>query len=176
MGNSGIAIRRASSQDAAMLAELGARTFKDAFASLTPEPDLMSYLAEAFTIERLSSELADPRSTFLVAIVADEPAGYAKLHASAVPDSISDKPAVELARLYSSQEWLGRGVGAALMETCLELARQEGYSTIWLSSWKRNDRANAFYQKWRFQVVGFKAFVVGVDVQEDFILARSLKQ
>jgi GNAT superfamily N-acetyltransferase len=136
----------------------------------------MAYLAEAFTIEQLSSELADPRSTFLIATVADEPAGYAKLHAGAAPDSISDKPAVELARLYSSQEWLGRGVGAALMETCLELARQQGYETIWLSSWKRNDRANAFYQKWHFQVVGFKTFVMGADVQEDFILARSLKQ
>jgi ribosomal protein S18 acetylase RimI-like enzyme len=176
MGNSRIAIRRASSRDAAMLAKLGARTFKDAFASLTAEPDLMSYLAEAFTVKRLSSELADSRSTFLIAMVTGRPVGYAKLYAGAVPDSISDKSAVELARLYSCQEWLGRGVGAALMETCLDLARQQGYSTIWLSSWKRNDRANAFYQKWCFQVVGFKTFVMGADIQEDFILARSLRQ
>jgi ribosomal protein S18 acetylase RimI-like enzyme len=176
MPDSSIAIRRASPQDAVLLAELGARTFKDAFGSLIAEPDLMSYLAEAFTVERLSLELADPRSTFLIALVNGDAVGYAKLYAGAVPDSISDKQAVELVRLYSSQEWLGRGVGAALMETCLELARQKGYSTLWLSSWKRNDRANAFYQKWRFQVVGSKTFVVGTDVQEDFILARPLEE
>jgi ribosomal protein S18 acetylase RimI-like enzyme len=176
MPDSSIAIRRASPQDAVLLAELGARTFKGAFGSLTPEPDLMSYLAEAFTVERLSLELADPRSTFLIALVNGDPVGYAKLHAGSVPDCVSDKPAVELVRLYSSQEWLGRGVGAALMETCLELARQKGYSTVWLSSWKRNHRANAFYRKWRFQVVGSKTFVVGTDVQEDFILARPLEE
>ena len=176
MPDSSIAIRRASPQDAVLLAELGARTFKDAFGSLIAEPDLMSYLAEAFTVERLSLELADPRSTFLIALVNGDAVGYAKLYAGAVPDSVSDKPAVELVRLYSSQEWLGRGVGAALMETCLELARQKGYSTVWLSSWKLNHRANAFYRKWRFQVVGSKTFVVGTDVQEDFILARPLEE
>lgn len=67
-------------------------------------------------------------------------------------------------------------MGAALMETCLQIARQGGYATVWLSSWKINDRANAFYRKWQFREVGEKTFVVGGDVQEDFVMACSLKE
>jgi ribosomal protein S18 acetylase RimI-like enzyme len=59
------------------------------------------------------------------------------------------------------------------METCLRIARQGSYATIWLSSWKINDRANAFYRKWGFREVGEKTFVVGTDVQKDFVMARS---
>jgi ribosomal protein S18 acetylase RimI-like enzyme len=62
------------------------------------------------------------------------------------------------------------------METCLKIARRTGYATIWLSSWKINDRANAFYRKWQFREVGEKTFVVGSDVQDDYILARSLEE
>lgn len=169
-----LAIRHASVEDAALLAELGARTFGEAFGSLIPEADLAAYLTEAFTVERLSSELTDAHSTFLIASIQGEPVGYAKLHTGQVPELISDRPAIELVRLYALKRWWGRGVGASLMEKCLELAHQGGYETIWLSSWKSNDRANTFYRKWQFREVGEKAFVVGTDVQEDFIMARSL--
>ncbi len=173
MGEPQVLIRRASVKDAALLAELGARAFGEAFSVQTPEADLAAYLAGAFTVEGLASELADPRSTFLVAFIGGEPAGYAKLHTSPAPDCIADRPAIELVRCYSLKQWWGRGVGAALMEICLRIARQGGYATIWLSSWKINDRANAFYRKWGFREVGEKTFVVGTDVQEDFVMARS---
>jgi ribosomal protein S18 acetylase RimI-like enzyme len=60
------------------------------------------------------------------------------------------------------------------MQTCIEQSRSRGYKTIWLSSWELNDRANAFYKKWGFKVVGSQKFTVGSDVQNDFILSREL--
>ena len=176
MDKSRVIIRRASVKDAALLAELGARAFSEAFSAWTPEADLAAYLAGAFTVERLASELAAPRSTFLIAFIEDEPAGYAKLYTGPAPDCIADRPAIELVRFYSLKQWWGHGVGAALMETCLRVARQGSYATIWLSSWKINDRANAFYRKWGFRQVGEKTFMVATDVQEDFVMARSLRE
>jgi ribosomal protein S18 acetylase RimI-like enzyme len=173
LDESRVIIRRASVEDAALLAELGARAFSEAFSAQTPEADLAAYLAGAFTVEQLALELADPRSTFLIALIGGGPAGYAKLHTGPALECIPDRPAIELVRCYSLKAWWGRGVGAALVETCLRIARQGGYATIWLSSWKINDRANAFYRKWGFREVGEKTFVVGTDVQEDFVMARS---
>jgi ribosomal protein S18 acetylase RimI-like enzyme len=60
------------------------------------------------------------------------------------------------------------------MQASLEDSRFRGYHTVWLSSWEFNDRANAFYKKWQFKVVGREKFTVGSDIQNDFILSRSL--
>jgi hypothetical protein len=54
------------------------------------------------------------------------------------------------------------------------LARAKGFAAVWLSSWEKNHRGNAFYQKWGFDRVGEKTFDVGGDVQEDVILSRPL--
>jgi GNAT superfamily N-acetyltransferase/ribosomal protein S25 len=170
-----ITIRQASIEDAELLAELGARTYSEAFSSLTSPADLATYLAQSFSIETLSAELADARSTFLIAVSEGVPVGYAQLRDSEAPECVSDKPAIELARFYAVKQWWGRGVGPLLMETCLRMARQAGYATIWLSCWKINDRGNAFYRKWQFREVGETTFIVGSDVQDDYILARSLK-
>jgi len=170
-----IAIRQASVEEAALLAELGARTFSEAFGALNQPADLAAYLTASFTVERLAAELADTRSTFLIAFSQGEPAGYAKLYAGQAPDCITARPAIELARFYSLKQWWGQGVGAALMKKCVELAQRGEFATIWLSSWKINDRANTFYRHWQFKEVGEKTFVVGTDAQEDFIMARALR-
>ncbi|UCF95139.1 MAG: GNAT family N-acetyltransferase [Desulfobacterales bacterium] len=169
-----ITIRCASTADAAFLAALGAQTFSEAFGSRVSPADLAAYLAQAFTVERLARELADACATFSTAYVQGAPAGYTKLHISPVPGCVAERPAVELVRFYLLKRWWGRGVGAALMQSCLELARRQGFATIWLSSWKKNERANTFYHKWRFRVVGERTFTIGTDVQEDFIMAFAL--
>jgi diamine N-acetyltransferase len=60
------------------------------------------------------------------------------------------------------------------MQACLNESSARGYRTVWLSSWELNGRANAFYKRWHFKVTGRQKFVVGSDVQNDFILRRDL--
>jgi hypothetical protein len=62
------------------------------------------------------------------------------------------------------------------MQATLEEARYRGYQTIWLSSWEKNDRANAFYKRWKFKIVGSHKFIVGSEVQNDFILSRIVQR
>ena len=79
-----------------------------------------------------------------------------------------------MVRLYVAQEWLGRGVGEALMRACLDEAQRKGCKTIWLGVWERNIRAQAFYRKWNFQAVGEHVFQLGSDPQRDILMERSL--
>lgn len=74
-----VTIRRATPNDAALLTEMGARTFYESFAAQNTPENMASYLASAFTPEALAAELTDERAIFLIAEVDGAAAGYAKL-------------------------------------------------------------------------------------------------
>src|ERR671913_1701574 len=96
---SAVTIRRATPADAALLAELGARTFAETFDADNRPEDMAAYLASAFSVEQTKRELSDPRSTWLVAEIDGEAAGYAKLHAGEAPECVRGPDPVELARI-----------------------------------------------------------------------------
>ncbi|HEV2704519.1 MAG TPA: N-acetyltransferase [Pyrinomonadaceae bacterium] len=167
-------IRLADASDAALLAELGARTFTETFAADNRPEDMAAYLASAFTEARLAEELSDPRATFLIAEIEGRAGAYAKLHAGDAPACVTPDRPIELARLYAAREWLGRGVGEALMRACVEEAQRGAYRTVWLGVWERNWRAQAFYRRWGFREVGSHVFMLGEDVQTDLLMERAL--
>jgi len=169
-------IRRAGIADAALLAELGARTFVETFAADNRPEDIAAYLATAFGPEQQADELTDSHSTFLIAEVDGVAAGYAKIHPGRTPESVTGERPIELVRLYVSQMWLGRGVGAALMRDCLGEARRAGYQMLWLGVWERNNRARAFYRKWNFREVGKHIFQLGDDPQIDILMERRVSE
>jgi ribosomal protein S18 acetylase RimI-like enzyme len=174
MQNSNRDIRRARIEDAGLLAELGAQTFAETFTEDNTPEDMAAYLAASFSLEKLTEELTDPLSIFFIAEVDGHAAGYAKLHSSTALESIEGQRPIELVRLYVSRKWLGRGVGQALMQRCLDEARGKGFQTIWLGVWERNDRALAFYRKWNFREVGEHIFQLGSDPQRDILMQRAL--
>jgi hypothetical protein len=53
-------IRRGTLADAALLSELGARTFSETFASDNTPEDLAAYIATAFNVAQQTAELQDP--------------------------------------------------------------------------------------------------------------------
>ncbi|MBC7881237.1 MAG: GNAT family N-acetyltransferase [Anaerolineae bacterium] len=168
-------IRKATGDDAELLAELGARTFYDAFAAQNNPEDLSAYLEKAYGLQQQAEEIADPRSTFLIAEMNQAAVGYSKLFRGEAPGCIPTQSAViEIARFYSTQEYVGRGVGPTLMQACLHEAVRSGFQTVWLGVWEKNPRAIAFYRKWGFEPVGSHIFVVGSDPQTDLLMAKDL--
>jgi ribosomal protein S18 acetylase RimI-like enzyme len=169
-----LAIRRGTAVDARLLAELGARTFSDTFATDNTAGDMAAYLASAFNPTQQAAELADPRCSFLIAETNGVAVGYAMLRSGNAPACVSGNKAIELVRLYVSQESLGRGVGADLMQSCIGEVKQRGYTTLWLGVWENNQRARAFYRKWNFHEVGTHVFQLGEDPQTDILMQLSI--
>lgn len=174
MENRAVNIRRASTEDAELLAELGARTFAETFAEDNSPEDIAAYVAASFSLERLTAELTDPLSVFFIAEADGSAAGYAKLHPGGAPEGFEGPKPVELVRLYVARAWLGRGAGPALMRRCIDEAREMGFQTIWLGVWERNHRAQAFYRKWDFDEVGEHIFRLGSDPQRDIVMRRAV--
>ncbi len=174
MNNTFITIRRAAAPDADLLAQLGRQTFFDSFASFNTPDNITAYLAASFNLVKQSAELAEPGTTFLIAQVGDETVGYARLHAGPPEECVRGPMPIELVRIYAVKAWIGHGVGAALMQACLDEAARQGYQTIWLGVWEQNPRAIAFYEKWGFQKVGTHNFQLGDEAQTDWIMERTV--
>lgn len=168
-------IRQAVPSDAFALAAFAAAAFADTFAADNTPEDMAAYLAEAFGEARQRAELGDPACIVLLAERGAGLLGYAMLRDVAAPAGVAGIAAgraMEIARLYADRRWIGTGVGAALMQRCLDLAASRGRDWVWLGVWERNARAIAFYARWGFTDVGSQHFQLGADRQTDRIMAR----
>ena len=171
-----ILIRPATLDDAKALTDLAYTTFWDAFAHhpKNAPDDLNHYMRQAFNLEQTTKELGDENSLFLIAELDGEPAGYAKLITNTTEDGITAERPIELNRLYAHQQFLGKGIGQALMDACLERARARDHDAMWLGVWEFNPRAQRFYEKNGFRVVGSHVFQLGEDPQTDLLMQREL--
>lgn len=171
-----LTIRQAVIEDAKLLTDLAYTTFWDAFAHhpKNAPDDLNHYMRQAFNEEQIAAELSDLRNIFLIAEIADEAAGYAKIIMDNIEPGITAERPVELSRLYSHQKHLGQGVGQGLMEACFDRARAENRDVMWLGVWEFNPRAQRFYEKNGFRIVGSHVFQLGKDAQTDLLMQREL--
>jgi diamine N-acetyltransferase len=168
-------IRKATPADAEILSSLGALAFTQAFAALNTPENLAMYLAGAFSPAKQAAELALPGCAFFIVELNNKQEGYARMQGGASKPCVRAQNPVELVRFYVLEAWKGQGVAHLLMNACLAEAKTGGYDVIWLSAWKENPRALAFYRKWGFEEVGSNVFVVGEDAQEDAIMARPVE-
>lgn len=171
-----ITIRPATLDDAKLLTDLSYTTFWDAFAHhpKNAPDDLSYYMRQAFSVEQITRELSDPDAIFLMASIDDKPAGYAKLIIGSIEPGITAARPVELSRLYSHQEYLGMGVGQDLMDACFTRALSHEHDVMWLGVWEYNPRAQRFYEKNGFHIVGKHTFLLGADPQTDLLMQKEL--
>jgi ribosomal protein S18 acetylase RimI-like enzyme len=164
-------IRRATSADATRLSELARRLFEQAFAHTTSAEDLSAFLDASFDAAVLRSELADPDVEILIAEQDGQWVGYVQVERVAAPASVHGPDPVMLHRIYVDRSAQGTGIAQSLLDTAHGAARHLGGRTLWLSVWQENARAIAFYRKHEFEVVGTAEFVVGTDIQADYLMA-----
>lgn len=173
-------LREATLQDAWLIADLSRQTFSETFADDNDPADMRLFLEEQFTRGRLAMEVGAQGNTFLLAEREGGVAGYAKIRRAPLPPGSDgpggDRAALEIARLYAVQAAIGTGVGAFLMQACLDRAAAAGLPLVWLGVWEHNRRAIAFYERWGFLPCGEQEFLLGRDIQRDLIMWRGSAQ
>lgn len=167
-------IRRAEAGDARLLAALGTVTFYEAYFEQDTPEDMANYLAEAFSEVTMTKELADPASTFFIALREGHAVGYAKLLRGEAADGVGGERPVELKRIYLVERVWGTGAGTQLLEHCMAAARAAEHDRIWLGVWEENARAIGFYRKHGFERVGTIEFPYGDSVGVNQVLERRL--
>ncbi|MEO5684311.1 MAG: GNAT family N-acetyltransferase [Chitinophagaceae bacterium] len=169
-----IVIRYATAGDAENIALLSRQTFYDTFAEHNSKEDMDRFMNETFSIDILIQEVACPEHIFITACMEAELVGYAKLTESSNPPELGNIDAIEIGRIYSKQKTIGHGVGKALMQECLRIAAKKTKQLIWLGVWEHNQRAISFYKKFGFEKFGEHDFVLGNDVQTDWLMKRNV--
>ena len=168
-----VTIRRATSADAAALAELGAATFVETFGHLYPPEDLQTFLAKNHTPDSWTRTLADSeRAIFLAEHPSGRKIGFVCVGGCKLPVQDLESAAGEVQQLYVFAEFHNLRLGTRLMETGLEWLAAQGRSPLYVGVWSENYGAQRFYARYGFSKVGEYGFPVGATVDREFILKR----
>lgn len=167
-----IRIRLANETDAALIASLSRETFYDTFAEHNTPEDMELFMEQQFSTPELMKEVADSSNLFFLAFHEEEPTGYIKLKPGGHTDLSDTDKAIEISRLYARKSMIGKGVGKAMMMYAVQYASINHYKTIWLGVWEHNKRAIGFYHSFGFQKFSEHDFILGKDVQRDWLMRR----
>lgn len=156
----GIELRRGQPNDAGILTPLARQTFVESHGHSASAEDIRQYMARKLTEDILRDELAGPANWFTLAFLDGVLAGYAKIIFGQSNPAIPAAPVGKLERIYTLASLHGRGVGQALWDQQLALARRHGQTGIWLYTWTENHRAIAFYRRNGMVVAGRHDFEI----------------
>ncbi len=174
-----MSVRPALAADAGALAALAAATFPLACPPHTTDEAKADFIAAHLTEASFDDYLADSDRELYLATVDGEPAGYTMLVFGEPSDfdvaaTITARPTVELSKLYVLPAHHGARVSSALIDASLAAAESRDAAGIWLGVNQENARANRFYEKSGFVLIGTKKFLVGTRWEDDFVRERVL--
>jgi len=168
-------LRFAAPADAAALADLGTRSFVAKFGYMYTPEDLSNFLAESHGEAKAAKEIADPTMRVLLAEEEGRLLGFCKLVlACGWPEHARGQAVIELKQLYTDPETTGRGIGSALMDRAMEIAREQAADEVQLSVWSGNEGAQKFYARYGFGKVADIYFMVGDQRDDEFLYARMM--
>ena len=173
------AVRAAVQDDAALLHAVAAETFPLACPPDADSESILAFIAEHLSEASFDGYLADPARELFIAEVDGWAAGYAMVvHGDPTdPDvvaSVSTRPTSELSKLYVRAAHHGGGVSTALVDAVVRASAARGSLSVWLGVNDENERANRFYEKSGFVMVGTKRFRLGERLESDFVRERPL--
>jgi ribosomal protein S18 acetylase RimI-like enzyme len=170
-----IKIEPVKNTEAQLLSEISAKCFYDTFHEQNTEEDMNICLKQNFNVDRIASEILNPANYFFFAAIEDKIAGFIKLSTAESPDEIKETDALQISRIYAVKEKIGSGVGRSLMEFTFSFAKQHQKKVIWLGVWEQNFRAINFYKNYGFEKFGEQIFLLGKDVQTDWLMKVKMK-
>ena len=160
--------------DAHRVSALAIETFPLACPPGTTRENIDLFCATKLSPQAFEAYFVDSRVRIWCAVEADELVGYV-MTVSGEPDdpvivaAVMNRPTVEISKIYVRASAHGSGIAQQLMDAAVADARAEAAQSVWLGVNQHNTRANSFYEKSGFLLVGERRFQVGENLEEDFV-------
>jgi diamine N-acetyltransferase len=167
-------LRPALAADAPALAAFGAQTFLATFGHLYPPDDKAAFIEERYSLERTCQDITAPGRRIELAFAGDALVGFSDAGAVSLPVEALETGALELHRLYLADAARGTGLADALMAGVFDWARAHAAPALYLGVFHANDRAQAFYRRHGFEIVGSYWFKVGATLDDERIMRCAL--
>lgn len=169
-----ITVRQGTLQDAEKIAQFSRDTFYAAFAAANSPENMDKFMTMQFSAKMLESQVGEPGNYFFLAEEGNALRGYVRLVESRMPEQLSTRKGIEIARIYAAPDYVGKGVGKLLMKASVDFARNLGKELLWLGVWEHNQRAIDFYRKWGFDQIGTHLFMLGDEAQTDWLMKKEI--
>jgi len=167
-------IRRATSADVPVLAELGAATFVEAFGHLYTKDDLAAFLSGTHSVARYARLMEEPGIAIWLATLGDTaPVGYAVVGTCKLPVENLEPNAGEVSQLYVRASAQTHGLGSRLLVTALAWLASHGRAPLYVGVWSENTGAQRLYARYGFEKIGEYRFAVGKQLDHEFILKQT---
>lgn len=145
-------IERISISEVEKLSEVATRAYFDHYRHLWYDEGEW-YAHKCFNVSQLTEELTDSKNLFFFAVLDGKHVGFLKIR----PENQlagQDGNGFEVERIYLTSEATSRGVGRALMEFAIEMARQQNKDYVWLKAMDSSQNAIRFYESLGFEICG----------------------
>lgn len=165
-------LRDAVPDDAEALARLGRESFCHAFENLYRPADLQPFLQQVYSPQAVALEIADPGIRHQ--LTQDRPGAPLSAFIKVKYDSPYREPSdarspLCLGQLYTDPARTGEGLGSALMDWCLAVARERECDAVQLSVYSDNPGAQRFYHRYGFKKIADIGFWVGTQRDDEFL-------
>jgi diamine N-acetyltransferase len=157
-------IREANKKDALNLAALSIQVWLDTYAVTGIRTEISKFVLSTFSQDYFSSIIDNKNYKILVALEGGLLVGYVMANFEAIWQDSSN--GYEIDKLYVQGHFQGKGIGKRLLA---EMSKQCG-GTFWLSTWKDNINAIAFYKRIGFKDIGSKLFEFEGEAHENRVL------
>ena len=178
MSVSDLVLTKAGPGDEGVLHALAAETFPLACPPGTTEDNIERFVALHLSTDAFARYLRDPRHTIFLACLAGQVVGYAMVVSPPADPEIQallrEDNSLELSKIYVLESAHGRSVADALLAEAVRVAGECGCGSVWLGVNTASERANRFYAKNGFEVVGEREFLVGDRLEQDFVMEKLL--
>ena len=166
-------IRTAGTDDAERLSLIGTATFLESFAGILDGDAIAGHCQTQHSAAAYHDYLEAGSTAWLAEMnEGGAPVGYAL---NTAPDlSAAGADDLELKRIYLFSRFHGTGLGAALLDECVQQAQHSGAARLLLGVYAENLRAIGFYKKHGFTEIGDRHFQVGHKTYYDAVLAKLL--
>ena len=132
-----VTIEKATTDNSALLADIGRITFIESHGHSAPAADIDAYVAAKYTSTILQQELSDPGNIYHILYHGQQAAGYSKIILNSPHPDIPEPNITKLERIYLLKEFYQLKLGYQLLRFNIELSKKNNQAGIWLYVWKK---------------------------------------
>jgi ribosomal protein S18 acetylase RimI-like enzyme len=167
-------IRKPNSSDASSIAAISIEVWIGTYLKKGVNAFFADYALTEFTSRKIEALLVDPTQFILVSENDDGIDGFIRVSTgSTAPVAGCSK--VEIATFYVQPRHHGKGIGKSLLEAVLQHCREEGATSVWLTTNAENTPAIRFYLAHGFDHVGETYFQIEDQSYLNNVYSRHLR-
>ncbi len=153
--------------EVAEVAQLAARIWHQHYTDILTDAQIV-YMVEQFQSEAaIAHQIQAQNYTYYLLIEGNHAVGYMGIQ--------QQDASLFLSKLYIDQAFRGRGIGKQAIQHAEQVAREAGYTKVWLTVNRYNTQSKLIYEKQGFKVAKEEQTAIGEGyIMDDYIMEKHL--